>query len=416
MELGHCHPPQYEEAIRFLTVAVALRPDSAKVRLDLGDTLAHARRWDEALVAFRHAIVLKPDYSMAHYQLGRVLADKGHLNEAVAAYRRASQLQPDDGNVHYNLGFVLSRTGRVDEALAALRRAVDLVPDSSMVHFQLGLALEKKGHVNEAVAAYRRASQLKPDDGDPYYNLGTLLIHMGRVDEALAPLRRAIDLRPDHAESHCNLGLALWRQGEFTRALIALEHGHELGSRRKDWPYPSAQWVSVCRRSIELDGRLAVVLRGEAEPADAAERDKFAHLCYEKKRYVAAARFFSQCLTADPKSAHDLERSHRYRAACAAALAGCGRGDDAGQLDDRELARWRKQALHWLRAELKAYGELLPASNPKERQRLQEWLRSWQSEPALAGLRDTTAVAQLSAAEQESLKQLWAEVQALLAK
>src|SRR6185312_2152372 len=135
------------------------------------------------------------------------------------------------------------------------------------------------------------------------------------------------------------------------------------------------------QRKIELEGRLAAVLRGGAQPADAAERDEYAHLCYERKRYVASARFFSQCLTADPKSAHDLERSHRYRAACAAALAGCGRGDDAAQLDDKERVRWRKQALHWLRADLKAYGELLPVSNPKERQQLQEWLRSWQSEP-----------------------------------
>ena len=260
------------------------------------------------------------------------------------------------------------------------------------------------------------ASQLKPDDGDAYYNLGTSLIEMGRVDEALVPLRRAIGLMPDHAESHCNLGLALWKQGEFTQALIALERGHELGSRRKDWSYPSAEWLRVCRRRIELDGRLAAVLRGEAQPADADERDAYAHLCYEKKRYVAAARFFSQGLTADPKPADDLENSHRYQAACAAALAGCGRGDDAGQLDDKERVRWRKQALDWLRADLKAYGELLPVSNPKERQRLQEWLRSWKSEQALAGLRDATAVAHLSAAEQESCKQLWAEVQALLAK
>ena len=37
MALGRCHPPQNEEAIRFLTVAVALRPDSAGVRLDLGN-------------------------------------------------------------------------------------------------------------------------------------------------------------------------------------------------------------------------------------------------------------------------------------------------------------------------------------------------------------------------------------------
>ena len=130
---------------------------------------------------------------------------------------------------------------------------------------------------------------------------------MGRLDEALAPLRRAIDLMPDHAESHCNLGIALWKQGEYTQALIALERGHELGSRRKDWPYPSAQWVRECRRRIELDGRLAAVLRGEAQPADADERDAYAHLCYEKKRYVAAARFFSQGLFADPIPADDLE-------------------------------------------------------------------------------------------------------------
>ena len=274
----------------------------------------------------------------------------------------------------------------------------------------------RRASLDEAAAAWRRASQLKPDDGDAYYNLGTSLMNMGRVDEALAPLRRAIGLMPDHAESHCNLGLALRRQGEFTQALIALERGHELGSRRKDWPYPSAQWVRECRRKIELDGRLAAVLRGEAQPADAAERDEYAHLCYEKKRYVAAARFFSQGSDRRPDTGRRPRKQPSLPGRVRSGPGGCGRGDDAGQLDDKERVRWRKQALDWLRADLKAYGELLPVSNPKERQRLQEWLRSWQSEPALAGLRDATAVAHLSAAEQESCKQLWAEVQALLAR
>jgi serine/threonine protein kinase/Flp pilus assembly protein TadD len=243
MALRGCQPPQNEEAIRFLTVAVALRPDSAGVRLNLGNTLARAGRLGEAIVAYRQAIGLKPDFSKAHLVLGRALAEKGHFDEAVAACRRASQL--------------------------------------------------------------------KPDDSDAFYHLGSLLVRTGRVDEALASYRRAIDLMPDHAESHCNLGIALWKQGEYARALIALERGHELGSRRKDWRYPSAQWVRECRRRIELDGRLAAILRGEAQTADAAERDEYAHLCYEKKRYVAAARLFSQGLTADPTTA-DVECSHRY--------------------------------------------------------------------------------------------------------
>jgi serine/threonine protein kinase/Flp pilus assembly protein TadD len=345
--LRDCRPPQYEDAIRFFTAAVALRPDNAGVRLNLGTALARAGRLDDALAAYRQAIELKPDYSMAHYFLGQILAEKGQLDEAIAACRRATKF--------------------------------------------------------------------KPDYGDAFYDLGTLLGRAGRVDEALVALRSAVELMPDHAESHGNLGSALQSQGEYAQALVAWERAHELGSRRKDWRFPSAEWVRECRRKVELDGRLAAVLRGEAQPADAAERNEYAQICFEKKRYVAAARLFSQGLSAESKHRDGLECSNRYRAACAAALAGCGQGDDAGQLDVQELARWRKQALDWLRVDLKHFGELLPVSNPTERQRLQEWLRRWQSEQALAGLRDATAIARFSAPEQESCKQLWAEVQSMLA-
>jgi tetratricopeptide (TPR) repeat protein len=346
--LRHCHPPQNEEAIRFLTVALALRPKSEGVRVNLAYTLARAGRLDEAIIAYRLAIGVKPDYGQVYLYLGLALADNGQLDEGIAACRRAGELKPDDGNAYFNLGTLLNRAGRVDEAAAAYRRAIELVPDD--------------------------------------------------------------------AESHCSLAFVLRDQGKFTEALIALERGHELGSGRKNWPYPSAEWVKQCRRQIELDARLPAFLRGEVQPADAAERDEYAQICYARKRYVAAARLFAQGRNVDPKSAAELEGSDRYRAACAAALAGCGRGDDAGQLDNKELAGWRNQALEWLRADLNAYRKLLPLRNPKERHRLQERLWVWQSDPALAGLRDATLDARVSAAEQESCKQLWREVQALLAR
>ena len=348
LALLNCQQPQYEEAIRFLTAAVALRPDSPGVRLNLGNALASAGRLDEALVAYRQAIALKPDYGMAHLRLGLVLGEKGHLDEAVAACRRAGEL--------------------------------------------------------------------KPDYGDAYYSLGIFLAQAGRLDEALAAYRKAIELNTDHAESHCNLGIVLWKQGEFAQALIALERGHELGSRRKDWRYPSAQWVRECRRRIELDGRLPAVLTGEVQLADADERFEYAQLCYEKRRYVAAARLFAQAITADPRPADRLELGHRYAGACAAAQAGSGRGVDAGQLDGSELVRWRKQAVQWLRADLEAFDGLLTFGDPNERRWVQERLRSWRYEPALAGLRDATSVAHLPADEQESCKRLWAEVHAMLAR
>jgi Flp pilus assembly protein TadD len=348
MALHYCQPPQHGEAIRFLTAAAALRPDTPGVRLNLGNALVGAGRLDEAIVAYRQAIGLKPDYSMAHLRLSMVLDQQGHLEDAISACLRATQFKPDYGTAYSELGIMLVRAGRLDEGLAACRKAISLVPDS--------------------------------------------------------------------AESHCNLGIALWKQGEFAQALIALEHGHELGSRREDWRYPSAQWVRACRRRIELDARLPAFLRGEAQPADANECVEYAQICYEKRRYVASARFFVQALSADPKPVGDPERDPRFQAACAAALAGYGRGSDADQLDAKELVRWREQALQWLQVELQAYGERLPASNPRERGSIQEQLRLWQSEPALASLRDTASVARLPADEQESCKQIWAEVKELLAK
>ena len=120
---------------------------------------------------------------------------------------------------------------------------------------KLGWVLGEQRQLDEAIAAFRRAIELKPDHAEAHYLLGNYLDDAGRPVEAEAAYRKAVALRPDHAESHCNLGMALWRQGKLALALLSLERGHELGSRRKDWPYPSEQWVRECREKLELIGR-----------------------------------------------------------------------------------------------------------------------------------------------------------------
>jgi len=253
--LGDWQPPQRDEAIRFLTAAAALRPDSPGARFNVGINLARAGRLDEAVVAYRQAIGLKPDYHQAHLELGLALDELGQFDEAIVACRRAVELKPDDADAHYNLGRSAAHTGRGDEAVAAFRKAIALKPDYGMAHSRLALALGEQGQLDEAIAACRRAIQLEPDDADAHYNLGNFLFQTGRTAEAVAAYRKAIALRPDHAESHCNLGYVLRKQGKLAQALTSLERGHELGSRRKDWHYPSAEWVRECRRQLEVAGR-----------------------------------------------------------------------------------------------------------------------------------------------------------------
>jgi hypothetical protein len=118
------------------------------------------------------------------------------------------------------------------------------------------------------------------------------------------------------------------------------QRGHELGSPRDGWPYPSAAWVRTARRLVALDEKLSWVLAGEAQPADAAEGVALAQLCQEhKKRYAAAARLYANAFSADPLLSGDLPSDPRYDAACAAARAGCGQGEDAAGLLNGHLGR-----------------------------------------------------------------------------
>src|SRR5262249_48366336 len=95
-----------------------------------------------------------------------------------------------------------------------------------------------------------------------HYHLGTALSGSGDVRGAIAALREAIRLKPDYAEAHCNLGNALRGQGQYAESLAEYRLGHQLGSKRPDWRYPSAAWVAEVERLAALAERLPAVLAG----------------------------------------------------------------------------------------------------------------------------------------------------------
>ncbi|MDB5352872.1 MAG: serine/threonine protein kinase, partial [Planctomycetota bacterium] len=91
------------EAVRFLTVATVLRPDSAGALFDLGVALDDLGRHGEAIPALREAVRLKPDYAVAYCRLGSSLRIQGQFAEAITALvqdhatsclRRSSCSQP----------------------------------------------------------------------------------------------------------------------------------------------------------------------------------------------------------------------------------------------------------------------------------------------------------------------------------
>jgi serine/threonine-protein kinase len=194
----------------------------------------------------------------------------------------------------------------------------------------------------------------------------------------------------------------------------AFRRCHELGSQSSGWRYPSAQWLRRAEQLAELADRLPAVLEGWTQPKDAAERVAFAQLCQQyRKRYAAAARFFEGAFAERPALAEDLSSHRRYDAACAAALAGCGQGEDVADLNDKQRARLRQQALDWLHADLGAWRKLLEKEPDKARPVVAEKLQHWLGDADFSGVRGEAALAKLPAAERAPWQKLWEEVESL---
>jgi hypothetical protein len=111
--------------------------------------------------------------------------------------------------------------------------------------------------------------------------------------------------------------------------------------------------------------------------------------------------------------ADDLGSANRYNAACVAAQAGCGQGQDADQLDDRERLRLRRQALTWLRADLAAWCLFLERDPDKAGPVVLRQMRHWLGDADFAGVRGPDALALLPEVERPSWEMLWQAVDEL---
>src|SRR5262245_10941944 len=71
--LWETEPQRWEEAVRYLTAAVALRSDVLGAHFNLGIVLKGGGQLDEAIACYRKAVELGPKYAPAHNNLGSAL-------------------------------------------------------------------------------------------------------------------------------------------------------------------------------------------------------------------------------------------------------------------------------------------------------------------------------------------------------
>jgi tetratricopeptide (TPR) repeat protein len=410
---------QKNEAVAALRKAVGVEPANAGNWYALGNMLRDQGKTSEAVAAFEQAIRHQSNYPEALVNLGNLLQRQQDHDRAIALYRQALTCDPTFANAHFNLGYALLVQGKPDDALAAFRKAVAHDPSHAKARGNLARLLLVRGQHAEALVEYRKVVGLlskggsAPDLALAHAGLGDVHDAAGRSSEAVAEYRKAAALDPRTPWITRKLAQALLGQGLLAEARDSARRWQELLPAQAPGRAAAGRLVNWCDRLLALEPRLPNLVAGKLEP-EATDRLPFAYLCRSHKHYSLAARLFADTFAASAVPAANLQAQHRYVAACCAARAGSGQGENAGRLDDEQRSRWRRQALTWLKADLTAYSNLLEGGQGGARVLVRQRLASWQQDQALRGIRDQSAIENLPAAERQVCRTLWAEVERLL--
>lgn len=216
---AYLRPPRYDDAVRYYTAALAVRPRSAPAHRSVGMTLVAKGAIDEAIAQFAQAIELDPNDPELWSRRGWQWNSLGQFEKAVADLNKAIELNPRFANAWNDRGVVYSQAREYDKALADLNKAIELKPGAYVEYYNRGWLYEafpSRGprQYDKAIADFSKAIELYPDYVYAFRARGACYAKQGRWKNARADLERVAGLQPDDAEAWCNEACLLLLQGD----------------------------------------------------------------------------------------------------------------------------------------------------------------------------------------------------------
>ncbi|HVZ81442.1 MAG TPA: tetratricopeptide repeat protein [bacterium] len=218
----------WKDGASLWTGAAKSYPDSALIRLELGNIALNQGRLEEARSDFEFVQARRPNLPTAYRGLAVVDMREGRFAEAVPNLQKALSLNGHDPQVWIYLWKALTETDRHVEALEGIKAAVQQDPDSALLWEMVGSSYGSLGRYADAVPAFQRALQLDPDDPDYLLNLGEAYLDSGKETEAERTFEESLRKFPGSETVPCRVGEAYLGVKMGKKALGALEAAWEI--------------------------------------------------------------------------------------------------------------------------------------------------------------------------------------------
>lgn len=157
-----------------------------------GGELLRTGRHEEALPWLTKAVAIDPDLSGAWINYGVALRRNGDPAGAEKAYRTALEVDPEAVSAYQNLAALLRHQGNDQEAEDLLAISSRLGSRNPFIYLALGDVSMAHGRLDEARRFYKRAIRLYRDSAEPYAAMGLASLAGGDAEEAQRWLRKAV--------------------------------------------------------------------------------------------------------------------------------------------------------------------------------------------------------------------------------
>jgi tetratricopeptide (TPR) repeat protein len=211
---------EQNKAIDQLKTAVALKPDWAEARTNLGSALLQSGRTAPAEEQFRKALSLEPSNYIANHNLADFYLQSGKVAEALPLLERAHAINRGAYDNSYDLALAQFRLGHLD-ASRAVATETARKSDTGELHNLLGHIEEKQGQYVAAAKDYETATHLDPSE-DNFFDWGCEMLLHRTFDPAIAIFQEAARRYPKSLRIKIGLGLSLYSRGRHDEAVVEL--------------------------------------------------------------------------------------------------------------------------------------------------------------------------------------------------
>jgi len=241
------------------------------------------------------------------------------------------------------------------------------------------------------------------------------LYYLSDLDGSIESYREAIRLSPGYAEAYCNLSLVYRAKGRYDDALFYVRRGHELGTKTRNWAYPSDRWLAEAERLTEVD-RAFDADRIPLETRAPGQAAAWAEVCYGRDYLYASAKLWSVVgrFRGSDRFSPTTRANARTQRLLALIRIGVGEGKDTQSVTDASREQFRRLAIRLMREDLDRFREAAARTTTGRLNGVRTTVLNWRISVGMDYVRSRRHLAKLSREEREQLHGIWTDYDELI--